>query len=284
MQRVFRSTLVGLLTVAGLTACGDKVNVVAPQSPTVSSVVHSVTVSPNTIANLQVGSSVTLAASVDADAGVTTRTVTWSSSDATVASVDAGGKVTGVKSGTVTITAAATADPNVKGAAVVTVTPNAGTAIPTVTISQLNVLNPATGTEIPAQLNNVFGQLDVVLNVDANGGVLKTITATLKCGTDSLTTTQSVGSNLAPIAADAAAAPVTLSFPTAQFSAAGVAALHNGTCQVSAIATSASGTQSTAANSAQFTLNNRTPSSFRRPSPAARRLLTQTVSRGSLAA
>ena len=30
MQRVVRSTLVGLLTVAGLTACGDKITVPPP--------------------------------------------------------------------------------------------------------------------------------------------------------------------------------------------------------------------------------------------------------------
>src|SRR6185369_1392112 len=110
MQRVVRSTFVGLLTIAGLAACGDKVTIPPVTTTPPGTVVHSVTVSPASV-TLNVAGSVVLAASVDADAGVTVRTVTWSSSDATVATVDGTGKVTGVKAGTVTITAAATADP-----------------------------------------------------------------------------------------------------------------------------------------------------------------------------
>ena len=97
MQSVVRSSLVGLLALASLTACGDKVNIVQPTSTTPPSVVHGVVVTPSSVPNLAIGSSVTLSAAVDADAAVTDRTVTWSSSDATVATVDATGKVTGVK-------------------------------------------------------------------------------------------------------------------------------------------------------------------------------------------
>ncbi len=42
------------------------------------------------------------------------RTVTWSSSDETIATVDASGKVTGIAPGTVTITATSNADPSIK--------------------------------------------------------------------------------------------------------------------------------------------------------------------------
>ncbi|MDB4875437.1 MAG: Ig domain protein group 2 domain protein [Gemmatimonadetes bacterium] len=252
MQRVVRSTLVGLLTLAGLAACGDSTS----PTPVVVGVVHSVTVSPSSV-NLLIGGTATLAASVDADASITDRTVTWTSSDATVASVDATtGKVTGVKAGTVTITATSKANTSVAGAAVVTVAGNGNGAIPTVTISSINQTNAA-GQSVPANLGNVAGQLDVVLNVDTNGGILKTVTATLKCGNDSIINTQTVSNVVSPVSpiAEAASAPVTLSFNTAQFSSAGVAALHNGTCTISAQAVTASGTQS-ATSSTTLTLNN----------------------------
>src|SRR5437763_631389 len=49
MQRVVRSTLVGLLTVAGLTACGDKITVPPQTTTPVGTVVHSVTLSPASV-------------------------------------------------------------------------------------------------------------------------------------------------------------------------------------------------------------------------------------------
>jgi len=54
--------------------------------------------------SLTVGESKTLTATVSPD-NATDKTVTWSSSDPSVASVDAGGKVTAVKEGSATITA-----------------------------------------------------------------------------------------------------------------------------------------------------------------------------------
>src|SRR3569623_731039 len=165
MLRVVRSTLVGLLTLAAVAACGDSDTTTPIQSGTV----HSVTVSPPSL-TISVGGTGILAASVDADGDVD-RTVTWSSSDPSVASVDAAtGKVTGAKAGTVTVTATSKANTSIQAAA------------------------------------------------------------------------------------EAAAAPVTLSFNTAQLSSAGVAALHNGTCTISAQATTAAGTQS-AVNSTTLTLN-----------------------------
>ena len=258
MQSVVRSSLVGLLALASLTACGDKVSIIQPTSTTPAAVVHGVTVTPNSVPNLQVGASVTLSASVDADAAVTDRTVTWASSDATVASVDATGKVTGVKAGTVTISAAAKADPSVKGAALVTV--GGAGANPIVTISSINTTVCGLGgcNSVPANLSNASGQLDVILNVDPNGAALKSVSATIKCGNDSLTQTQTISSNVAELDASEAAAPVTLSFNTAAFTinsaGAAVVALHNGQCTLSATATTT--TSQGATNSTQLTLNN----------------------------
>jgi hypothetical protein len=256
MQSVVRSSLIGLLAIASLTACGDKVNVVGPSSTTPASVVHAVVVTPISVLNLAVGASVTFAAAVDADAAVTDRTVTWTSADPTVATVDANGKVTGVKVGTTTIIAAAKADANVKGSALVTVV-LAGGAAPTVSIQQIN----AGGTITPVIISNVVGQIDVLLNVDASGQPLKSITATVKCGNDSVTQTQStVSGNSASLDAnEAAAALQVFSFNTAAFTVnpttgAVTVPLHNGQCTVAATATTAANQSATTTQ--QFTLNN----------------------------
>lgn len=87
---------------------------------TVLSPVKKVTVTP---ANLPLGKnkSYTLTATVDAQPGTDTG-VTWTSSDTTIATVDATGKVTATdKVGTVTITATSKADPAKKGTCTVKV-------------------------------------------------------------------------------------------------------------------------------------------------------------------
>lgn len=254
MQRVVRYTFAGLLAVAsvGLTACGDKVTVPGTTTTPAGTVVHQVTVSPSS-ASLNVGDKITLGVSVNADAGVTDRTVVWSSSNSAIATVSAAGLVTAVAPGTATIVAASNVDRTVTGAAVVTVAGGNGN-VPTVTISSINFTNGA-GQSVPVNLNAVNGQIDVTLNVDSNGQPLKSVSATLKCGTDSMTRTQTIGLS-ADVAAAAAAAPVTLSFNTAEFNGTtGAPTLHNGACTISATATTASGVQS-ATNSTTLTLAN----------------------------
>ena len=258
MQRVFRSSLVGLLTIAGLAACGDKVTVPPPTTVVPPNVVHNVVVTPAAGCDSRSAArslSRPRLTRMPASRFVRLR---GASSDATVATVDATGKVTGVKVGTVTITAAATADPTVKGAAVVTVGSVVSTA-PTVTIQSVNntICGLAGCTSTPVPVQGAAGQLDIILNVDTPvGQTLRSVQATLKCGNDSLTQTQTV-SDLAPVSAEAAASPVTISINTAQFNATtGVPALHNNpACTISASATTASGVQS-ATNSQSIALNN----------------------------
>lgn len=71
-------------------------------------------------ASIAVGDDETLVATV-APANATVKTVTWSSSDSTVASVDTNGKVTGEAAGSATITVT-TVDGNKTDSCTVTVT------------------------------------------------------------------------------------------------------------------------------------------------------------------
>ena len=260
MQRVVRSTLVGLLTAAGLAACGDKVTIPPVTTTPVGTVVHSVTVSPGSL-TLNVGDKSTLAASVDADAGVTDRTVTWTSASTAIATVDANGQVTAVAPGNTSIIAASKADPTVKGAASVTVQ---GGGVVTVSISGLNttVCTPTCAT-VTANKQDfgtggtppTTGQLDVTLNVDAGSQVLKNVRAVLTCGADSIVQLQTINGAAASVAAEASTAPVTLSFNTVGLNADNTPQLHNGNCTLKASATTASGTQS-ASNSETLVLHN----------------------------
>jgi trimeric autotransporter adhesin len=123
MQKVSRSILAGALVLAGLTACGDKITTTPVQSTSATTpVVHSVTVTPASVAMVIGQTGVTLVAQVNADAGLA-RTVTWASTNAAVATVSSAGVVTAVASGTAVITATSTADPTVAGAASIIVAP-----------------------------------------------------------------------------------------------------------------------------------------------------------------
>jgi len=249
MQRVVRLSLAGLLTFAGagLTACGDKVTV--PPATPVDSTIHSVTVSPQN-ASVAVGQTTQLAVTVEAGTGATVRTVTWSTSDATIATVDQTGKVTGVKGGATTIIAKSTANASVSGAASVTVT---GGGVPTVTIQ--SIVQTSGGTSGPADLSQAKGQLDITLNVEANGQTIKTVTATITCGTKSKSASQTI-SDVAPSGAASSAVPITLQINTAAFNATtGVPDLNNGNCTLSSVVTTGTGTQS-AQNSSTITLAN----------------------------
>ena len=78
-----------------------------------------VDISPKTN-NLEVGATRNLSAAVTPDTAK--QTVTWTSSDPQVATVDSNGKVTAVAAGTATITATSTEKTSIKGTATVNVT------------------------------------------------------------------------------------------------------------------------------------------------------------------
>ena len=254
MQRVFCSTvLVAALSVAGLTACGDKVNVTQPAP---DSAVTQVVVTPSS-QSMNVGDKVTLVATVVAGPQQTNRNVTWTSSDATVASVDNAGVVTANKGGVATIIATSAANPAVKGNAVITV---AAVVQASVTVGQINttvcVPNGAC-TSVPAVLNNVHDQLDVTLNVDPGTQKISEVDLIMNCGgADTVVQKQTFSTaDVAPAAEDASA-PTTLSFNTAAFNpATGAVAFKNGVCTIKAKAITTQGTQ-VASGTQQLTLNN----------------------------
>jgi hypothetical protein len=153
MQKLTRSfVMTGALAFAGVLAgCGDDVTVGDNLA---------VTVTPTT-ANVAVGGSVTLTASVTGNNS--NKNVTWSTSDAAKATVDGTGKVTGVAVGQATITATAAADANIKSSALVTVTtPNLG--VQSVTVSPNN------------QILKVGEFIQATANVTRNPGVAGTVT------------------------------------------------------------------------------------------------------------
>jgi hypothetical protein len=127
---------------------------------TVACVINGVTISPST-ATLAVGETLALAPSVDgtncvaADLGST-----YSSGNTAIATVSATGVVTAVGGGTTTIIIKSAKDPTKQAAMSVEVT------VPTpATISIQSITQGGLGT--PINLNNVAGQIEVSLNIDA---------------------------------------------------------------------------------------------------------------------
>jgi hypothetical protein len=247
MHKVSRTLLLaGVLAFGTLTAaCGDKVTV-APSTNTVG--VQSVLVSPPS-ASVAVGQSITIAASVTADA-TTAKTVTWTSSTPAVATVDATGKVTGVSVGTATITATATADASKQSASAITVTASSGTNVP----PAVAIGSVTDNAGAPVNLANVQGQINVTLNETGGAGNIEVFLAPVaNCTTNTIAANDVVVASQATTATQAGV--VTLSFNTAQLTAANAARFINGGYCVKARLTTAAGT-AIATNTIPITLAN----------------------------
>ena len=205
------------LLLAGIMAFGTAIVACDNSDTIVNPTPVSVSVTPPA-ATINVGESITLAASVTADEN-TAKTVTWTSSNAGTASVDGTGKVTGLKAGTVTITATSTADASKAAAAAITV--NAGPVVVNPTIA----INSVTQNGAPANLLGAAGQLDVTVNT-SGGGLIEAFLSTA-C------TSNAIGAGETAVASQTAtsaqAGTVTLSFNTAQLTAAGAPRFANGT-------------------------------------------------------
>jgi hypothetical protein len=240
MHKFSRSLLLaGVLAFGTLTAaCGDKVTVAGEPTG-----VQSVTVTPPA-ATIIVGESITLAASVTADAA-TAKTVTWSTSNAATATVDATGKVTGVKAGNVTITATSTADPSKAAASAVTV--QGGPVVITPSIA----INSVTQGGAPVNLGATAGQIDVTVNT-SGGGLIEAFLST------SCTTTTIAAGEVAVASQTATSAQpgtITLSFNTAQLTTANAPRFPNGAYCIKARLTNGT-TVVVATNTVPLTLAN----------------------------
>ncbi len=268
MQKVSRSIFTGLLVIAGLTACGDKVTVAPNNTSTTAAtpVVHSVTVTPSSV-SLSIGQSIQLVASVNADAGLA-RTVTWASTGASIATVSATGLVNAVGAGTVAITATSTADATQSAAATIIVAASIPASV------SISSINQTTGAgSVPANLANVAGQLDVTVNLDPGSQTVTALylIATNAAGTITDTVATYTGSALSvtpaqPIksasvasgnAASASVSPITMSFNTGQFNATSGAVLFlNGGWTIKASASVSTGAAVAVSSTISYTVNN----------------------------
>jgi uncharacterized protein YjdB len=184
------------------------VTVTAPPPP--PSVVASVTVTPST-ASVVAGATVSLYATAKDAQGIvmTGQTITWSTSNAAVASVNSSGVVSGVSAGSATITASSagksgtstvtvtTVPPPPPVVTTVTVSPAAASLATGATVALSAVVKDAQGTLMTGQTITWSTSNSAVATVGANGVVtgvtagLATITATCagKTGTSSVTVT-----------------------------------------------------------------------------------------------
>ena len=124
MHSVSRSLLVaGIVALGGLTACGDKLEITNPTVTPGNTGVSDVRIVP-TQATLGINQQQQFTATVIGGSAVTDFGVTWSSTDATVASVDANGMVKALKAGSTNIIATSKANTHFRAVAPVVVTPD----------------------------------------------------------------------------------------------------------------------------------------------------------------
>ncbi len=246
-----RSTLLVAVTAFVAAACGDKVTVAPITTPT--SVVTSVTVAPAS-ATLNIGDQITLTAAVNAGAGLAT-TVTWASSDATKASVDANGNVKGLAATPgVAVCATSTVDTGKKGCASVVVSGNAVIIPATVSIASVTVGGAGGGLNVPVNPAAVAGVIDVKLNIAPGNQTpsrVDLLFGTKVVASQGFTATQAAALRSAAdeaVAAQSAFPSVVLSYNTAAFTAAGPANLNGAVTLGAKLYTTQGGATASAAN------------------------------------
>jgi len=182
-----------MIALGSFSACGDPLG--APAAPGDDQVL-SVTVAPSNVVIFR-GDKLTLSATVIARPDQADRRVRWASQNPAVASVDDGGIVSALATGTTRITATSIADTTVVGMAAVSV---AGPFGPSVTIADIS----HNGASV--DLTNAFGTLDVAINVDgASPAVSRVEVIMTSAGIDTVVATFQPSSAAAP-------GPVTLTF------------------------------------------------------------------------
>jgi uncharacterized protein YjdB len=128
---------------------------------TVNAVAKTIAISvPGNNSQLVIGQRITLSAAVTGDAGVST-IVRWSTSNAAIATVDAGGMLAGVATGSVIITATSDATPTLSTTAAFTVAEPP--RVRSVTV------NPTTASLLPEETRTITA------TVDADSGLARTV-------------------------------------------------------------------------------------------------------------
>ena len=188
------ATVSGSGVVSALKAGIATITCTSVQNPTVNQIVTitvsdilpaSIALSPSTTQTVNVGSSLVITSTIS-PSNAANQKVTWSTSDATIAMVDETGKITGVKAGTVTITATSNALSTVKNSVTVIVS--------NVLISTISVTPASTAlvvgqtTQLTASVAPTNATLKTYkwsssdiskLTVDANGNIKAIATGTV---------------------------------------------------------------------------------------------------------
>lgn len=177
MHSVSRSLLVaGIVALGGLTACGDKLEITNPTVTPGNTGVTDVRIVP-TQATLGINQQQQFTATVIGGSAVTDFGVTWSSTDATVASVDANGMVKALKAGSTNIIATSKANTNFRAVAPVVVTPDQPFSV---NFQGLFGTNGAA-----ANIDSIAGQLTARFNVQQGTGAqrIDSVQVVMTCGT-----------------------------------------------------------------------------------------------------
>jgi len=158
----------GQTTITATSVANTSLKATIPVTVTAQSLVQSLAVGSSTL-NLQQGQTSQIAATVTLAAGApagTSTGVTCTSSTTTVATISGGTTapctITAVGAGQSVITVRAVADTNIRQTIGLTV---AQVAPVRLTIQSINVIGPA-GTQVPADLTNVAGNLFLTMNLD----------------------------------------------------------------------------------------------------------------------
>lgn len=249
-----RTTKFGFLAlVAGalaLGACESKQDIILP-TPQVDTVV---TITPNPVPQLKKGQTAQLVATVQ---GTSNQAVTWSViSGSNVASVSASGLVTANAPGVAVVQAVSQANPNAKAAVSISVadTTTGGTGPigqPSISIGAIN----QNGTNTQVNPGNVFGTVDVIMNVDIPVGVSASAVRVTVNGVEVCRQAFSNSGSADPSTQSAVPVQITCTINTAALNN-GVAVFPNGTYQVRAEVLNPSGTVIASATSQQLVFNN----------------------------
>jgi hypothetical protein len=258
---------------AGLAGCGDDVTIVdpPPPPPPPPAQIQSVSVTPDVV-NLQqtaTPQNVQFAAAVTADAGIGALTYAWTTTDATKATVTSGAATANA---TVTVVANATGTVGVRvnvsaangatGSGTAQIIVGAGTPA-NIQLQSVTFTNTF-GNEVPVVLTNVFGQIQIHLNVDPGTRNVSRVEALIgPVGQEVVVNSQGFSSAVAEAAAQAgpeeAPTTIVLSVNTMQVRKNGttfVPVIFNGNSNIVARLVFADQTQPLASNSVPVVMNN----------------------------